>query len=147
MWVRDSRDDIDNIRVPGQDCGQGSNHILNSLVGRQKAKRQQDGFTFDTEPVLVIIRVHELKVGHPVRNDIDLCVRDRVHISQKLCRLLAHHNQPVGETRNLHEHRALIWVWITQNGVERGHDGHLQFAQQGEDIASRNPAVDTVFML
>ena len=38
-------------------------------------------------------------------------------------------------------------VVFLEHGVQRGHDGNAQIAQQGEHEASRRPAVNAVFVL
>ena len=74
-------------------------------------------------------------------------VRNCIHIAQKLRGLLAHHNQPIGEMCNLFEYRSLIRIWFAQDSVQSGYHRHLQFAKQGENVASCDSAVDAVFML
>ena len=61
--------------------------------------------------------------------------------------MLAHDHQAIGKPRYLFQHHALIWIWIPQNSVQRCYNRHLQFAQQGQDVAARRPAVDAIFML
>ena len=72
---------------------------------------------------------------------------DRIHLAQKLRRLLAHDNDAIGKPRNLFKHLTLIQVRITQHRVQRGHDRHLQLAQQGQDVAARDSAINAIFML
>ncbi len=66
---------------------------------------------------------------------------------QKPRRLFAHDNHAVGKPHDLFKHRSLILIGLAQNGVESGHNRHLQFAQQGQNVAAGNAAIDSVFML
>ena len=44
-------------------------------------------------------------------------------------------------------HAPLVFVRLAQDGVQRGDDGHLQFAQQRQHMAARRPAENPELML
>ncbi len=142
-----SGDDIDHVRMPRQNRRQRANDVFNALVGGKQAEGQKNGLAFRAKPVFKIVGVHERQIRHTVRNHIDLSIRNRIHIAQKLRRQFAHDNQAIGEPRDLFQHGALIRVRLAQNRVQRGHHRHLQSAQQGRMWQPARAAVDAIFML
>ena len=82
-----------------------------------------------------------------MRNYIYLSAWNRIHFPQQLGRQLAHHNESIGKLCDLFEYGTLTWVRLAQHRVQRGHKRHLQFAQQGQDVATCSAAIDAVFML
>src|SRR5437868_12712862 len=71
-----------------------------------------------------------------MRHHIDLIARDLEDLLQKLGRELAHNNEPVGKLRDLFQHQHLVRIWLAQNRVQRGDDGHFQTAQQMQDMTA-----------
>ena len=130
-----------------QNRRQCPNHVLNPLVRRQQAECEQHELALRAKPVFEIVGIHERKIGHAVRNNIDLSARNRIHFAQEAGRLLAHHNKAIGKLRNLFQHGALIRIGIAQDCVKRCNQRHLQLVQQRENVTARNPAVDAILML
>ena len=80
-------------------------------------------------------------------NHIDLSAGTAYTSRRRPAAQLAHHNQAIGELRDLFKHGALICVRFAQHRVQRSHQRHLQSAQQGKNVTARDPAVDAIFML
>ena len=114
-----------------QNCGERPYHVLNALVGRQQAEREQNGFTFRAKAVFEVVGVHEVHIGDAVWNDINLAVWNRVNVAQEFGREFAHHHQAIGKTRDFFEHSSLIYVRFTKNRMQCCNQRHFQFTKQG----------------
>ena len=82
-----------------------------------------------------------------MRNQIDLGVWNVERFMKDVRGLLAHDNQPVRKSCNLVHHRALVGIWIAQDGVQRGDKRHVQPAQEFQNMRARTAAKDSIFML
>ena len=94
--------------MPRQNRRQRANDVFNALVWRQQAEGEQNGLAFRAKLVFEIVGVHERQIRHAVWNHIDLSARNRIHFAQQFGSQFAHHNQAIGELRDLFEHDALI---------------------------------------
>ena len=82
-----------------------------------------------------------------MRNEIDLGAGRLVNILQHLVAAFGHGYQP-GRVRDQFLHYATLGVvGLAQNGVERGNDGHLQFANQRQQMPPGGPAVNPKLVL
>ena len=82
-----------------------------------------------------------------MRNEIDLGGGRLVNILQHLVPAFGHGDQP-GRVRNQFLHHAPLGVvGLAQDGVERGDDGHFQFANQRQQMAAGGPAVNPKLVL
>ena len=140
-------DNVSGILVFGQDPRHRLNDVFNSLIGREQAEGEQHCFSFDTKTVLVEIGVEKGQVGNAVRNHVDLAAGHLIDFLQELGRELAHDNKAVRKLRNLFHYRELVRIRLAQNRVQRGYRGHLQAAQQMQNMASGRAAEDSIFVL
>ena len=82
-----------------------------------------------------------------MRHHVDLIARHLKDFLQELGRELTHNNEAVGEFCDLlHDHQ-LVGVWLAQNCMQRCYDGHLQAAQQMQNMASGGTAEDSILVL
>ena len=70
-----------------------------------------------------------------------------IDIHEDLAPPLAHHNDSGREDSQLLHHLQLFNAWFLQYRVELGNNRYMNMAQQGEDMATSRPAVDTKFVL
>ncbi|HVU46738.1 MAG TPA: hypothetical protein VHD85_11465 [Terracidiphilus sp.] len=113
--MSDTGDDVNHIRMLFKNRGKGGNYIFDSFVGRQKAKRQENGFSLGRELILEVVGVHEWHVGYAMRDYVDLRARNSVLADQKTACQIAHDDQAIGQSSNLLKHCALIHIRITQH--------------------------------
>jgi hypothetical protein len=66
---------------------------------------------------------------------------------QELGRQLTHDNKAVGEFCDLFHDHQLVRVRLAQNRMESCHDGHLEAAQQVQDVAPGWAAEDSILVL
>jgi hypothetical protein len=76
-----------------------------------------------------IIRVGERHIGNAVGNQINLRSGRLIDFEQKFAPAFTHHDQPGGQPDQIAHHAALFFVRLAQDRVQRGDDGHAQFAQ------------------
>ena len=145
--MRLAQHDINDVGKFPDDVRQRPQRIFDALVRRQQPEREQHLFARHAEFVLEIIRVGERHVGNAVRDEINLCRRRLINVAQKFPAAFAHHHQPGRMPDQLAHHAPLFSVRLAQHRVQRGDNGHLQFAQQRQHMASRRPAVNAEFML
>ena len=74
-----------------------------------------------------------------MRNHVNLCRGNLKDLLEKLRRVLAHHDEPIGELRKLDHHAVLVGVRFAQHGMKSSDDRHAEFAQQLQDVASGGP--------
>jgi len=67
-----AQDDIHHLGEFRQNVRQGVEHVLDALVRRKQAERQQHHPAFDAELVLEISWIDEAHVGNAVRYEVDL---------------------------------------------------------------------------
>ena len=103
--------------------------------------------SFHAELVLEIGRIDEAHVGNAVRDEIDLGRRRLVNVLQHLPPALSHDHQPGRERDQLLHHAPLVGSRLAQNGMERGDDGHSQFAQECQDVTAGGPAENAELVL
>ena len=129
--VRVSRpdDEIDGVGVTRENRRKRVDDVVDALVRREEAERENDRLLLEPEPIFVrgapIWR--ERYGGNAVRNEVDL-VRHPVDVAQNRSPSLAHHDDALGELDDLVEHRPLLSVRLVENRVERRDDGHSQLA-------------------
>ena len=76
-----------------------------------------------------------------------LAGRRLVNLLQHLPPALGHHHQPGRERDQLLHHAPLVGSRLAQHGVQRGDDGHSQFAQQRQNVAAGRPAENAELVL
>src|SRR5580692_13065800 len=121
-------DDVGNVLVLGENSRQSLNYVFDSLVRREQSEREQNRFPFYAKAVLVEIRIQERQIWNSMRYHVDLAAWHFEDFLQELGRQLAHDNEPVGEIRDLLHDQHLVWIWLAQNGVQRGYHRHFQTA-------------------
>ena len=82
-----------------------------------------------------------------MRDYIDLSSRNRIDFAQHLRSQFTHHDHSIGEPRDLFENAPLIRIRLAKNCMQRGHERHLQPAQQGQNVTARGSSIDAIFML
>ena len=82
-----------------------------------------------------------------MRDEIDLGRRRLVDVLQHLAAALGHHDEPRRERDQLLHHAPLVRSRLAQHGMERGDDGHSQFAQQCQDMTAGRPAENAELVL
>ena len=127
--------------------GSARKRVFDALVRRKQTKREQHLLAGHAEFVLEIIWVGERHVGNAVRDEVDLVFRRVINVAQKFPAPFAHHHQPGRKADQLAHHAPLLRVRLAQHRVQRGDDGHLQFAQQRQHVTARRPAVNPKLML
>ena len=142
-----ARDHVDHVLVFRQNLRHGLNDVFDSLVRREQAEGEQHRFAFHAEAVLVEIGIEKGQVGNAVRNHVDLAAGHLEDFLQELGRELAHDDEAVGKLRDLFHDHQLVGVGLAQDRVQRGHDRHLQAAQQMQDMASGRTAEDSILVL
>ena len=76
-----AEDDINNLGKLRQNLRQGIEHVLDALVRRKQAEREQHHPSFHPELVLEISRIDEAYIGNAVRDKIDLGRRRLVNLA------------------------------------------------------------------
>jgi hypothetical protein len=127
VGMRRAEHDIDRIGVRRQDRRQGVHDVFDSLVGRQQSKGEDDRLAVQPETILAAASCGDF--GDAVRNQIDLVGRNAMDAFEQVDAGLAHHDQPLGQTGEFLEHRALRWIWFREDRVQRRDDRHAQVAQ------------------
>ena len=145
--MRLAQHDVNDVGKFPDDVRQRPQRILDALVRRQQSEREQHLLARHAELVLEIIRVGERHVGNAVRDEINLGRRRLINFAQKFPAAFAHHHQPGRKPDQLAHHAPLLRVRLAQHRVQRGDDGHLQFAQQRQHMAARRPAENAELML
>ena len=147
VGMRCAQDDINNVREFRQNLREGVQDILNSLVGRKQPEGEQHRPSFHAKLVLVIIGIDKRYVRNAMRNEIDLGGGRPVDVLQHLASAFGHGHQP-GRARDQFLHHAPLGVVrLAQECVERGDDGHFQFANQRQHMAAGGPAVNPKLVL
>ena len=82
-----------------------------------------------------------------MRDHIDFAAGYFEDLLQELGGELAHHDEAIRNLCDLFHHHKLIRIWFPKDGVQSSHDGHLQPAQQLQDVAPRRPAENSIFVL
>jgi len=82
--MRGAGNDVNDILVLRQDLWERLDHILNSLVRREQAEREQHCFPFHTKAVLVEIGIQEWQIGNTMWNHVDFVSRHFEDFLQKL---------------------------------------------------------------
>jgi hypothetical protein len=99
------------------------NDVFDSLVRREQPERKQNRLPFHAEPVLVEIWIEEWQIWNSMRHHVDLAARNFENFLQELGRQLAHHDEAVGELGNLFHDHQLVGIGLSQNRVQRRHQG------------------------
>jgi hypothetical protein len=73
--------------------------------------------------------VHKRHIVNPVRDKVDLVLRNTVNVLQVTTGMLAHHDYPVREPRQLAHGFILLCCRIFKHGVERGDHRRVDIAQ------------------
>jgi hypothetical protein len=140
-------DEIDHIRVLRHDLRQGLDHVLDALPRREQPEREKHVGIGDSEAFLVGPRCGEWRVGNAVRYDVDAVACHTVNLLQEIAAAVRHHCHAGRKVQHLVHHAALLGRRLSQHGVERGVNGHRQFAKQVDDVAPRHAAEDAVLVL
>ena len=82
-----------------------------------------------------------------MRDEINLRHRRMIDFAQQFPATFGHDHQPRREPDQLAHHAPLLRVRLAQHRVQRGDDGHLQFAQQRQHMTARRPAENAELML
>ena len=82
-----------------------------------------------------------------MRHHVDLAARHLEDFLQELGRELAHDNEAVGKLCDLFHDHQLVGIWLAQNRMQRCHHGHLQAAQQMQNVAPGRAAEDSILVL
>src|SRR6202011_5087454 len=75
MRVSCASNHVNNIAVARQNVWQSLDDIFYALIGREQAKREQNVFSFRSEPILVEVGISERQIGDAMWNQIDLVDR------------------------------------------------------------------------
>ena len=82
-----------------------------------------------------------------MRDEVNFGRRRLVNFAQELLAPLGHGHQPRRKPDQVAHHAPLLRVRFAQHRVQRGDDGHLQFAQQRQHMTARRPAENAKLML
>src|SRR6516162_10142090 len=82
--MRGAEDDINHLGELRQNQRQGLEHVLDTLVRRKQAEREQNQPPFHPELVLEISRIDEAYIRNTMRDEIDLRRRRLVYLLQHL---------------------------------------------------------------
>ena len=145
--MRRARHHVHDMFVLRQNVGHRPYDALDAFVWRQQSERQQHRFAFHAKAVFIEIGIEKRQVRYAMRHHVNLLAGHLVDLLQKLRRELTHHNQTVGKVRNLFHDTELVRAGLAQDRVQRGHHGHLQVAQQMQDMTSRRPAENPILVL
>ncbi len=145
--MRLAQHDIDGIGKFPDDVRQRAQRILDALVRREQAEREQHLLARHAKLVLEIIWVGERHVGNAVRDEVNFGRRCLINFAQEFPAPFGHDHQPRREPDQLAHHAPLLRVRLAQHRVQRGDDGHLQFAQQRQHMTARRPAENAELML
>ena len=140
--MRRAQHDIDEVRKLGQNFRQRVEHMLNAFVRREQTKRQQHQPPLDSK--FIFIKVH---VGNPMWNHFNFFVGRLENFLQQLASTLGHDDHPRGKGHDLFHDPALFGGGLAQDGVERGHDRHLERPEQGHDMTAGIPSINPELML
>jgi chaperonin GroES len=143
--VGGAQDDVERVRKLRDDRGERLDDVLDALVGREESEREDHRTALDPEPVLAATRCGQER--NAMRDEVDLFGADAVHVAREPRSGRAHDHHPLRERRQLVHHAALESVRLGEDGVQRGDDGHPQFAQQLQDVTPGFSAEDPVLVL
>src|SRR2546426_601768 len=82
-----------------------------------------------------------------MRNDINFFSRERENVLQDLLGRLAHDDDARGKRQDLLHDPPLVCTGLAENRMKGGNDGHLERAQQWQDMTAGRPAKNAEFML
>ena len=145
--MRLAEHDVNDVWKFADDVRQRAQGVFDALVRREQPEREQDLFARDAELVLEIIRVGEGHVGDAVRDEVNLVFRRMINVAQKFASAFAHHDEARRAADQLAHDSALIRVRLAQDRMQRGDDGHVQFAQQRQHMAARRAAENPELVL
>ncbi len=145
VWVGRAEHDVERLWAARDDLRQRVDDMLDALVGRQEPKGQNDGPVLDAD--LMFAPARGRGVGDPMVDEVDLVGGHAVHLAEKLCSLLAHDDEALGQPRELVHHAPLLRRRFGEDGVQRRDDRHPELAEEREDVGARLSAVDPVFVL
>ena len=147
VGMRRAQHHIDDIGKFRQNLRQRVEHLLDALVRREQSEGEQHEPSFHAELVLVKIRIDERNIGNAVRDEIDFGRRRLINLPQHPLPVLRHRDEP-GRARDQFLHDApLFGGRVVQDGVERGHNRHPQFAQQHQHVAAGRSAENAELVL
>ena len=82
-----------------------------------------------------------------MRNEVNFGRRRLINFAQELLAPFGHGHQSRRKPDQFAHHAPLLRVRLAQHRVQRGDDGHLQFAQQRQHMTARRPAENAELML
>ncbi len=137
--------DVKGLREALENRRQRIDDRLDALVRRKQSKGEDDQAPLDAQAILALSCGHE--IGDPVMDHVDLVLRHAVHTLQERCALFAHDDDPLGQSAQLAQDRALQGRRLGQNGVQGADDGHAQVTQEGQNVTARLATEDPVLVL
>src|SRR5208282_5166350 len=120
----------------GNDEGQRFDYAFNPFIRRQQSEREQYGLAFRPRGILVVIRITKWKVGYAMRDEVDFFLWHAEYFLQQPRGMFAHDDETVRESSDFVHHDSLAGVGLAKNRVQSRHNGHLQAAQQPQDVAT-----------
>ena len=142
-----AEDDVDEIRDSREDLGDGPEHVLDALVGREQPEGQGHRPTLDAELFLVGAGRDVGRVGDAVGDEVDLGLGHAVDLAEERPRPVGHDDDPRRQLRELDEDPTLLGVRLAQDRVESRDDRHPEVTHQAEHVAAGRAAVDAVLVL
>ena len=128
VGVRRAHHHEDRARMPFEDLRQRVDDVLDPLVRREQAEREQHLSIGEPEPLLAF----RCRFGErdAVGNDVDDVRRYAVEVTERLFAVVAHHDEPLRQRDDLLEAASLLGGGSRENGMERRHDRHAELAEQ-----------------
>ena len=147
--MRRAEHDVDGVRVTFEDRRQRVDHVLDPLVGREQAERE-DHRTCPATPSCVLAGgAVERHARDPVRDEVDLLARARRApraADRAPCALMTTRRSESCASSSMTT-RCCAGFGAREDRVQRRHDRHPQLAQQREHVAARLAAEDAVLVL
>ena len=148
MGMRGAQHDVHNVGKLRHHMRKSVEHMLNPLVRRKQAERQQHLPAAHAELVLVEIRGNEWYIGNAVRDEIDFGRRRPVHLFEDLSSP-APSSPPIASRRASNSCITRCWsaFGLEENGVKRSHHRRPQFSEQRQQMAAGRPPENSEFVL
>ena len=124
--MRRAEDDVDRVRIVGEDRRKRVDDVLDALVRREEPEGENQRPPFHAEAAFAAGERH---VRDPVRDHVDLLLGHTMNVAQKHRAAGGHDHEPVGELRDLVHDAPLVQIRRGQDRVQRRHDRHAQLAK------------------
>src|SRR5712691_6424182 len=142
-----TKNDIDCVRTGFDDFRHGIDHSLVAFTWREKAERENDRLSAETEFCLGVMRFEEREIRYSVRYDLNLRIWGIIDETKEFAAFFCHDNDLGRSIDDPTHHVALGGRRVGKYRVKCRDNRHFEARQELDDIAAGLPAKNSVFML